>query len=179
MMNPSYIGGTHATGGYLGDMGASPWCWTCTGQGDPWNKCAGSAYTYPYDDHAMGGTANTIECCVGTAADNCKDTGRQGTFVADGGFPQPTRNTGPPDNSPMPCTPCAGAAAKRDMQAAMGGEGEGTEVEGKEYEGVGGRNLTAYEEELRRRHFSGHGRRHHRPGGNNPWSPVHSGEFGS
>lgn len=102
--NPTGPGGFHDNGPYNGKPDESPWCYACSPPDPFFAPCAGSAYTYPYDDDAMSAAfTGSLNCCVGT---NCPATGREG-MGADG-HPQPTR-------SGQPCVPCAtGAPKKRD-----------------------------------------------------------------
>ena len=84
LLNPTGPAGKHDPGPPIADIGAKPWCYGCSPPSPLWAQCAGSAYTYPFDDLAMGGMANVIQCCVGLG---CKfRTGREG--IGKNAYPQ-------------------------------------------------------------------------------------------
>ena len=96
--NPTGPGGSRDPGSY----GSPGWCNACSPPDPFFAPCAGSAYTYPYDDGATVGPATgSIQCCVGTA---CPSTGREGS--GKWGNNQPNRNP--------PCSPCA-TSGKRSL----------------------------------------------------------------
>ncbi|KAL9065776.1 MAG: hypothetical protein Q9161_008001 [Pseudevernia consocians] len=100
--NPTGPGGSRDPGAYQGSAGASPWCNACSPPDPFFAPCAGSAYTYPYDDGATVGPAvGSIQCCVGTA---CPATGREGNGRY--GNNQPSRDP--------PCTTCS-SGGKRSL----------------------------------------------------------------
>lgn len=100
--NPTGPGGSKDPGSYQGSASAQPWCNACSPPDPFFAPCAGSAYTYPYDDGATVGPATgSIQCCVGTA---CAATGREGNGKF--GNNQPNRNP--------PCTACA-SGSKRSL----------------------------------------------------------------
>ncbi|CAF9934552.1 hypothetical protein IMSHALPRED_009759 [Imshaugia aleurites] len=104
--NPTgQVGGPKDPGSYPGSPGAWPWCNACSAPDPFFAPCAGSAYTYPYDDKAMATPAvGSIQCCVGTA---CGNTGREG--VGKYGYPQPSR-------SYEPCTLCASGSRRSRLE---------------------------------------------------------------
>lgn len=104
--NPVGSNGMATPGAYEGDMGASPWCRACSAPHAFFQPCAGSGYTYPYDDGATMSASGTIQCCVGT---DCGSTGREGSTKD--GNPQPHR-------SAEPCTLCTGGS-KRGLSEAQ------------------------------------------------------------
>lgn len=100
--NPTGPGGVHDPGSYNGCATCTPWCYACSAIDSFFAPCAGSAYTYPYDDAATVGPATgPITCCIGTG---CGSTGREGS-AADGN-PQLSRDP--------PCGLCA-AGSKRSV----------------------------------------------------------------
>ncbi|KAK3168918.1 hypothetical protein OEA41_005366 [Lepraria neglecta] len=100
--NPTGVYGSKDPGGYQGDMTATPWCYACSAPDPFFQPCAGSGYTYPYDDGATQTTTGTITCCIGTS---CGTTGREGSKKA--GNPQPTRDP--------PCNLCPSGGSKRGL----------------------------------------------------------------
>lgn len=105
--NPTGPGGSRDPGVYPN----SAWCNAC-GPADPFfAPCAGSAYTFPYDDGAtVAAGSGSINCCVGTA---CGDTGREGS--TQGGTSDPTRFE--------PCAPC-GTSSRRSLREQRWGKKE-------------------------------------------------------
>ena len=98
--NPTGPGGEHDPGAYNGCATCTPWCWACSAADSFFAPCAGSAYTYPYDDAATVGPASgAIDCCIGTS---CGSTGREGSGAD--GHPQLSRDP--------PCDLCAGASKR-------------------------------------------------------------------
>lgn len=98
--NPTGPGGAKDPGSYTGCATCKPWCYACSAADPFFAPCAGSAYTYPYDDAATVGPASgTINCCIGTS---CGSTGREGSGSK--GHAQPTRNP--------PCGLCAGSSKR-------------------------------------------------------------------
>ena len=105
--NPTGPGGAHDPGSYNGCASCTPWCYACSAPDPFFQPCAGSAYTYPYDDTASVGPASgAIQCCIGTG---CGSTGREGSTA--GGHAEPTRNPGP-------CDLCSGGS-KRSVEEEL------------------------------------------------------------
>ncbi|KAL2042795.1 hypothetical protein N7G274_004554 [Stereocaulon virgatum] len=100
--NPTGMYGNKDPGAYQGDMTATPWCYACSAPDPFFQPCAGSGYTYPYDDGATQTTTGTITCCVGTS---CGSSGREGSKK--NGNPQPSRDP--------PCGLCPGGGSKRGL----------------------------------------------------------------
>lgn len=142
--NPTGPGGAKDPGVYAGAADKTPWCYACSDIDAFFQPCAGSAYSFPYDDGATVGPATDVTCCIGTG---CPVTGREGSTA--GGHPEPSRNP--------PCTYCAGTTKRGLQELLVDGvmEGNATEVEGGE---MGGGRRRKH-----KRHGSAHG---------NPWSPV-------
>ena len=104
--NPTGPGGAHDPGSYNGCASCTPWCYACSAPDPFFQPCAGSAYTYPYDDTATVGPASgAIQCCIGTG---CGTTGREGSTA--GGHAEPTRNP--------PCDLCSGGS-KRSVEEEL------------------------------------------------------------
>lgn len=101
--NPVGSNGNLTPGAYQGDMSSSPWCRACSAPHEFFQPCAGSGYTYPYDDGATQSASGTITCCIGTS---CGTTGREGSTKD--GHPEPNR-------SAEPCTLCGGSS-KRGLE---------------------------------------------------------------
>ena len=105
--NPTGPGGAHDPGSYNGCASCTPWCYACSAPDPFFQPCAGSAYTFPYDDTATVGPASgAIQCCIGTG---CGSTGREGSTA--GGHAEPTRNPGP-------CDLCSGGS-KRSVEEEL------------------------------------------------------------
>lgn len=143
--NPTGPGGTKDPGSYAGAADKTPWCYACSVIDPFFQPCAGSAYSYPYDDGASVGPSTDVTCCVGT---DCPSTGREGSTA--GGHPEMSRDP--------PCNYCAGTGSggtKRGLQELL--------------EGVEGANATEVvaEQGGRKRKHKRHGSAH-----GNPWSPV-------
>lgn len=104
--NPTGPGGAHDPGSYNGCASCTPWCYACSAPDPFFQPCAGSAYTFPYDDTASVGPASgAIQCCIGTS---CGSTGREGSTA--GGHAEPTRNP--------PCDLCSGGS-KRSVEEEL------------------------------------------------------------
>jgi len=110
--NPVGMNGNKQPGSYGGDMNTSPWCYACSAPDPFFQPCAGSAYTYPYDDGATQSADGTITCCVGTS---CGETGREGS-TKDG--------HAEPDRSSEPCQMCSSGGSKRGLDEILGRRGE-------------------------------------------------------
>ncbi|KAL9099312.1 MAG: hypothetical protein Q9163_005170 [Psora crenata] len=103
--NPTGPGGSKDPGSYTGCATCTPWCYACSAPDPFFAPCAGSAYTYPYDDAATIGPATAVTCCIGT---QCPSTGREGSGA--NGHPQLSRDP--------PCGLCSGGSKRSVDQLA-------------------------------------------------------------
>lgn len=101
--NPVGPNGNKTPGSYAGDMSSVPWCYACSAPDPFFQPCAGSGYTYPYDDGATQSASGTITCCIGTS---CGTTGREGSTKD--GHAEPTRSS-------EPCDLCPSGGSKRGL----------------------------------------------------------------
>ena len=123
LKNPRGPGGTEDNKVFQGPghEGDKPWCYACSPPDDDFRECAGQAYTFPYDDSAMGMVSNSIACCVGKG---CKFT------------PKANPNNSGTDGAPRDDCRVCGSMAKRELTGDewMGGAGNETMVQKEEEE---------------------------------------------
>ena len=105
--NPVGENGNKQPGLYQGEMASSPWCRACSAPDPFFQPCAGSGYTYPYDDGATMQASGTIKCCIGTS---CGSSGREGSTKD--GHAEPSRSS-------EPCQLCSDGENKRGLDDAF------------------------------------------------------------